>query len=510
MSRRIVAMLLSLLLAGAAVACASPGKSTADGDPEGYGAATTQAAAAGRESDAYAGAPPGPLLVDVTDSGQSLRMRPVDPVTLADLPGYAPLDAGHHATHAVSPDGRTLAAITWPSGSHNSGGDLHLLDLPSWSTRTLDLTFDDHVGQLTFGPYGKALYWLKSSQTDPSHGMPRDYRLYRYVPGAVELPPLTDLAALPSSFVPYEMRFLRSGDRLAVYGIPTDTNNLAEDAPHVLLIDVANGRIAADVRLDGVTAGQFRAETEEGERGYEMYNPGLAWDLESDRLYVVHADEDRATAVDLAGARVIEQRDIRPEESLWDRLWDWLVPTAEAKMAPGTTRQAVLSSDGSRLYVTGVRQEMEQQPDGRWVWREVPLGLQVIATEDLTELRRFDLPVSGAALSPDGQRLLLVGRSGESIDGEEPTGEYSGVYVLDGEGLEELAHLQEGVDFRVLGFSEDGRYAYLSHVVSFGDYQTYEEALQVLDLASLRFVAERRGQGFTYLLPVAGSRAGPQ
>src|SRR3990170_2512481 len=54
-----------------------------------------------------------------------LRARPVDPTTLEDIPGFTPLELGHHYRALLSPDGRTLATIVWPSGSTHTGGVLH-------------------------------------------------------------------------------------------------------------------------------------------------------------------------------------------------------------------------------------------------------------------------------------------------------------------------------------------------------------------------------------------------
>jgi hypothetical protein len=53
-------------------------------------------------------------LVTLDDAGDRLSAHPVDPFTLEDLPDYPSIDFGHHYTYAISPDGRTMALITWP------------------------------------------------------------------------------------------------------------------------------------------------------------------------------------------------------------------------------------------------------------------------------------------------------------------------------------------------------------------------------------------------------------
>lgn len=64
-----------------------------------------------------------------------LRARPVDPTTLEDIPGFTPLELGHHYRALLSPDGRTLATIVWP-GSTSTGGVLHFVDPLEWTVRT--------------------------------------------------------------------------------------------------------------------------------------------------------------------------------------------------------------------------------------------------------------------------------------------------------------------------------------------------------------------------------------
>src|SRR5574341_421490 len=172
------------------------------------------------------------LAVTENEDGLGLQARPVDPVTLVDLPGYAPINFGHHYTYAVSPDRKTLAVITWSGGASNAGGTLHLIDLNTWADKPTNLRIDDYAGDLTFGADGKTLYWAIPAVHNPAHGMPRDYQLYRYDLDSRQWSVTTQL---PSSFIPWSQRL--SSGKVAIFGIPTDPNNLAEDVPHLLIID---------------------------------------------------------------------------------------------------------------------------------------------------------------------------------------------------------------------------------------------------------------------------------
>lgn len=491
--RRKISAIYALLLLLAACVASRPGlpvleKATPAMSPE----------KDGRPSSA----PAGLGLVTQDEAGYGLRGRPVDPRTLADLPGYERVDFGHHYTSAFSPDGSTMALVTWPEG-RSQGGTLHLVEKPAWNVLTTGVAFNQHVSSLHFSPEGDALYWVEAAQRDAAHGIPRDYRLYRYnVEGAQG----TIVTELPSSIQPWEMRLLpggtATGERLAIYGLPIGAENLVGGVPHVLFVDLAAGALAGDVPLQGVTAGQFRVKTaEEGENPYRMVRPGLAWDLERSLLYVVHGDEDRVTMVDLEEAEVRRQVDIQPRQSFLERILGWGAGVAEAKvMPPGANKQAVLTPDGSHLYVTGLHREMlpAAEEDG-WNWQETPLGLQVISTGDLTEAQQLDLPVNELALSPDGRWLLLKG----GYDATGPDGDIErvkrGLYVVDASRVEVTAHLLPEQEVYLQGFSADGRRAYVSTGYSewLGDrYGNWTVTLHLLDLQTGRLVAEREFPGY--------------
>ena len=222
------------------------------------------------------------------------------------------------------------------------------------------------------------------------------------------------MVRFPSTFVPTEMRVMDTGRRLAAYGPAVQDIVLSDVPPSVVLVDVVTARIITEMQLHGVKAGQIAVETSEKDGPCcHIYTPGLAWDLKGQQLYVVHADQEEVTVVDLAAGKILRHRDIRPRRSLLEWAWDWLVPVVEAKGVPATRKDAVLSVDESRLYVLGLRGETSKGPDGLWRTNQVPLGLQVLSTDDLSQLHRFDLPVSEFGLSPDGKRFLLTGRFGE-------------------------------------------------------------------------------------------------
>ena len=368
---------------------------------------TTEAQSAERD----AGVPFSPLRVTTTTSGQELVMRPLDPETMEPLTGYDPISLGHHYTHAFSPDGRTMAVIIWPveTGGAGWGGKLYLIDLTDWTMTDTGVEIEQNTGTLLYSQDGRALYWTLPTTTHPAHGMTRDYDLYRL---DLDTGLQETVASFTSSFSPSELRIFRAGTRLAIWGQSVDPNNIVDGPPHVIIVDLKADEIVADIEIPNVKAWQHQ-EIDGGTVSYRIYQPGLAWDLERELLYIAHADEDRITAVDLREGVVKIQSDISRPRSLLDRFVDWVAPSAAAKSTPWTSKQAVLSPDGSRLYVAGRYEEFTENEDGEIV-RTDATDLVIVDTERIEEIDRVDLgTIVGMQTAPDGQHLLV--RSYDSV-----------------------------------------------------------------------------------------------
>jgi hypothetical protein len=427
MRRRLFSVLASALLVTVAISGAVPVRSQGADIPRQISVGTA------------------PLLADLAAPQGPIRLRPVDPATLADIPDLAPIEVGHHYNQAVSPDGRTLAVISWPSGSHNAGGSLVLIDLATWTSHPTGVTINDQVLGPVYSADGSALWWAAPGWRDREHGIARGYSLVRY---DMALSHLEKVVTFAESFEPWQIRPLRDAQHVAVFGVPIDTGNLAEGSPRLEVVDSMSGSLAAVVPLDGVKAGQFRV-TDGVSYPYHEYRPGLAWDIARDRLYVVYPDEDRLSVVDLVAGRVTASEPIRPRTSALDSLLAALAPSAEAKSVPTTQRWTVLSPDGSRLYVSGA-----------------PEGLFIIDTQDLADIGRVELPGTAFALAPGGRPLLV----------DEP--------------------------FYPRGFSPDGRYAYVARMDP-GPMTV----LRVVDVRDGHVVAERVVDGYVaalLLIPSGG------
>lgn len=407
-----------------------------------------------------------PILVTVgsapggTTTG--LTARPVDPLTLADAPDTLPLSFAHHYSGAIGPGGRTMALFSWPDGATNTGGTLQFIDLPTWTATPTAATANDFGSGVLFTDDERYLYWMASTRRDLAHNLPLDFDLVQYDRARDTI---RVVASLPPSFVPDYLpasaRLLHGETEMAIYGVPTDGDNLATDAPHLLIVDLQRGTIRADVRLDGVKAGQF-VTGPANTPTYQRYEPGLAWDLARDRLYVGHADVERVSAVDLASGVAQPAVDTGPTPSPWQRATHWLMPTVAAKGGSNSGCAMVLGRDDTRLFLARYGREMWQRPDGTSAEVAAPQAVQVVDTNDLHLIRTLDLPTRQLVPTTDGRTLLAVITDGsDEATAGATQGTPTRLILLDTETLKERGSAVVADGASIQGFSADGRTVYL-------------------------------------------------
>lgn len=336
------------------------------------------------------------LFVRVEELGLGvLRARPIDPGTLADLPGFTPLDLGHHYRSALSPDGRTLAAVVWPpsGGGSGAGGILHLVDPIAWTDRATSVQIDENLEWLEWSADGTRLYWLRSVGLELNAIFVTDIATLT----------VRDLARLPAGFQPYETHL--AGSRIAVLGAMNQQYLAQEDAA-VVFVDPASGRTTSQLRLAGMRLGQF-AVSEAGLNPYRMILPGTAWDLARGRLILVDAERDVVRIVDLSHETESGELAIHTRASSKG-------PPGGAKIVSTTRKVATVSPDGRWLYVSGLREDVPANDPGQVTL--VPIAVQRVDLSAMTETAR----VAGGAhlllLSSDGTRLLLSEEDSRLLD----------------------------------------------------------------------------------------------
>jgi len=396
------------------------------------------------------------LLVDVDGTATSMRMRPVDPVSLQDAPGAQPFSLGRNYTSALSGDGRTLAAITWPNKrTANRGGVLHVMDLVGWTDRKTSVTFDDHVRQVLFAPDGRQLYWVRPGPMTGEPAQNPDPGVYRY---DLATDKVTRVVALPPMFFPEFAGVGIAGDRMAIVGSSVGDPTPSRVA-EVYVVDLAKNSLAAKFELAGIRAGQLR---DAGAADDDLRNvrPAIGWDLPRGRLYVIDADDDRVAVIDIASAAMRGPFVVRPRASIVDRLLGLISSPADAKMQSSSDRRAVVSPDGRRLYVSGLRSDFVGSADPQDVGREqvTPLPLQVIDTMDMTEIGRIELASTELAISPDGRRLLAVtNRFDPNSNGWATRAGYE-LRLIDTERLTQVASIALEGRGKIVGLASDTAY----------------------------------------------------
>ncbi|MEW9031940.1 MAG: hypothetical protein AB2404_04330 [Planifilum fimeticola] len=412
------------------------------------------------------------ILAQPAGEEEELKLKPVDPITLEDLPGYKPVRAGTHFDRAVSPDGGKLALVAWPSSDFEEGV-LRIIDLKRWEERTADFTLRGPVEGFAFASDGETLYWLMPDREDPSLGLPGEFGLYHF--GLRDRKP-TRIARLPRSFEPREMVILAGGD-LAVYGVIKEKENRGG---RVYTFDPMSGNIRSQVSLKGVKDETVHLTGQADPPVIESHKPAIAWDLRKEMLYIVGGEPERVIQVDLGQGKVIRNQTVRYRSPLWEKIFYRLFPEAEAKWMSGTFRHAQLSPDGRRLFVTGRKDDVVED-SGEWTQKSEYFGLGVIDLETF-EGRRLDLDAEMIKLSPDGGRLLLAGPWSEERGDQGPE-KRGGLVIVDAERIRVLGRLGSGVNFEPVGFSPDVRHAYVMT----------GEGVKVLDLETRRILSERDG-----------------
>ena len=203
------------------------------------------------------------------------------------------------------------------------------------------------------------------------------------------------------------MDFSSDRTRLVIYG------SARPDPPSVLLLDGETLEIEWTQPLPDVLDGRV-TKSESGL--YFSWSPGVVFSSERQELYIVHADADRLTTVDFQG-RSVRSFTISPRPTWIERLLAITAEVAEAKFWPeGARKSAVLSPDGTRLYLIGRTWVRTQNADGEWKIDETvhpPAGDRVeerLRTGFPGRRGRLDRPQPGSPVRYASHRLAGLNR----------------------------------------------------------------------------------------------------
>lgn len=180
---------------------------------------------------------------------------------------------------------------------------------------------------------------------------------------------------------------------------------------HVQLLDLDTLETTWDQPLADLLDGFWCMENCDGahdERLNAMWTPAVVLSPDRLALYIVHANGDQLTTVDLQ-ARTVKHMAIEVAQSWFDRLLALTAGVAEAKGAvSGATRQAVVAADGTRLYVVGQNYDATWNEEGDY-WDSTPisLGLKVIDIASGRVLDQLESEAAQISRTSDDAYLLL-------------------------------------------------------------------------------------------------------
>ncbi|HEX9680856.1 MAG TPA: hypothetical protein VGA32_05340 [Anaerolineales bacterium] len=317
--------------------------------------------------------------------------------------GEVAIPIGMFAVRALSPDGHTLASLNYPDNDSPQNANLLWIDLASWQARTSAVGFNAWVSGLSFSPDGSRLA-VASAVPTLGGAPPTEFNLQLI---DVEADVIIAEAALEVQ--PAQIAFSADGELLSVYGSAPYVNTKTPSGPPT--VSVFDGRdlmLLGWVTLEGVLDGVMPLEDDNLREPFLSWSPAIVFAPDGRTLYLVHADEDRLTRVDLVQRRVTTV-EIAPPRSWFERILTFGVETAYAKGAGGGFLQGLVSPDGTRLYILGGRAEPMWDDQGNLSFSTTDLGLRVIDAATGTEIARVDTHANEISFGMGGDQIFLHG-----------------------------------------------------------------------------------------------------
>ena len=327
---------------------------------------------------------------------------PIDPATLIPLSGAQPISIASSFDGLVSSNGRWAVLQTWRSSTDQQS--VEIVDLTINEVVSSVVT-DAGIPDLSIDDDGNV--YLLSWMEQP--------RLELLRPGAETAEVLID--EFPAGMGPTEMGVF-GPQRFGFFGTTSD------GGAHLFISDLETGEVT-EVPLPNVEVGVIEeVELIDDFPVFETANPAVIWDTERSRVLIVEGTRDIVIAIDADTGQVSEHVWESPT-SLLDRLWAAFLPTAQAKgLTTGTTRSAVLSQDGTKLYIATSSSELREGGTFR-----APQDLVVLNTRSWNTIS-IDVVADTLWTSPNSGLILAQG-SEVTDNPAESSVSASPIYVID-------------------------------------------------------------------------------
>lgn len=328
------------------------------------------------------------VLVQLCPNSGSCTLQPIDAETGIPISEVPALATGTYPLHALSPNGRVLATITYPSNVALTRGKLLLTDLESWTTITTTVPISYVYSNPVFSPDGSKLAMV-SEIISPSAS--RNLKIVNLTQGYSPSGRDTEWSASDGGMseslplAPILIGFTEDGASLNLYGNDAEKIGMTYN-PETMIARYDAETLAQEwqMTLPEVFDGQYLTTDEEEKvtPNYwdphvgEWWQPARVFSHDGNTLYLVHANEDRMTTVDFANQDVASV-DVAPATSWLERLLALTARPAYAKILNGTQLEGALSMDGEQLYISGMERDYTND-----TYNEEYLPLRIISTEN--------------------------------------------------------------------------------------------------------------------------------
>jgi hypothetical protein len=431
------------------------------------------------------------------------EVRPTDPATGETIPGYEPIVVGKNRDLAHRPilsadstrlfvveaHGRMAEPYADGTAYSPTANVLHLVDVQAWRHVTATLTSTlgtGSVGQVAFSPDGGRLALAHHIYRPELNKTLHTIALVDTGTGKV-------LLKREVEFNPWLVEFSQDGSQVVVYGQPDSSHpgTMKPDPVRLLLMDAATLEVVWDQPLANILSGNWCEAQCNGmhdERVQADWRPAVLFSHDRSRLYIVHADEEKLTIADLE-ARKVSTMEVREARSLLEELLSLSASSAEAKGGRnGVQRDAVLSSDGTKLYVVG------RKMDAKRGWEaDEPLALRVVNVENGQIVASSGLSAFDVSISPDDTYLYLYSSSVDTSTRSPTTKAWRD--VVDVKTLRSVKRIEDE-GFVVPARRLNGQPIVLSHRWVYQVSGNYTQ-LAVLDPQTLEVVSSWAGTEYT-------------
>lgn len=341
------------------------------------------------------------LMYTWSDRQSEHLLFPVDASTGQPLCAYEPISLGYQFMHSFSPDGNLLA-LTVSDREDGRNSALEWIDLKNWQLIKSPIEFEDWITAIAYSPDGQKLA-ITATGAISEQGRASDSSQVAVIDSVSQ----TLQAERAVDLSPTMLEFTRDGSALVAYGSAENPDDQTSQVAQVALLDSTTLETLWSAPLAGVIYGNKPVEeSEDDPEGFESWEPASVYAPDQEALYIVPADSNRLITVDIH-ARTIRSADILTATSWLERLLALTAGTAHAKTLDGHFKTAVLSPDGSRLYILSRTADSFQDEDGNWQFSETSHGLDVVEVATAAQLVHLNTDATDLEFSADGQSLFL-------------------------------------------------------------------------------------------------------